>query len=114
MLQNMLHQKTLHRFITNKKEISRNISNIKMQNFAKCIKQIAANTPNPSNLTEIINFLYHKCAYVQYIAYPWLLKELTKTHNTMHEAIFEISLRKSITQDFRKSIFDIPFFAMRV
>ena len=42
------------------------------------------------------------------------VKELTKTHNTMHEAIFEISLRKSITQDFRKSIFDIPFFAMRV
>ena len=70
--------------------------------------------PKQSYWNNLINFLYHKCAYVQYIAYPWLLKELTKTHNTMHEAIFEISLRKSITQDFRKSIFDIPFFSMRV
>ena len=65
---NCYTRKHLHRFITNKKKISHNIPNIKMQNFTKFIKQIA-NIPKTSSSINInlLNFSYQMCGYVECI-----------------------------------------------
>ena len=107
---NCYTKKHLHRFITNKKKISHNISNIKMQNFTKFIKQMA-NTLKPSSLIKIksLNFSYQMSAYVECIQPAYQVNELSRTYNSLYVTILGFSLRKLITQDFRKSIFGILF-----
>ena len=107
---NCYTKKHLHRFITNKKKISHNISNIRCKTFTKFIKQMA-NILKPSSLIKIksLNFSYQMSAYVECIQLAYQVNEFSRTYNSLYVTILGFSLRKLITQDFRKSIFRILF-----
>ena len=96
---NCYTKKHLHRFITNKKKISHNISNIKMQNFTKFIKQMA-NILKSSSLIKIksLNFSYQMSAYVECIQLAYQVNELSRTYNSLYVTILGFFLRKLITR----------------